>query len=274
MFALNPVLISIGNFEIRWYSIMILLAAISVLFITEREAVRLNVDKNYVFNTLFWAFIFGVIGARLYYVIFNFNAYKSNPIEILQIWNGGLAIHGGLIVGALTLFLFNKKYKVRTLRITDLIVVPLLLGQAIGRWGNFFNMEAHGTITTVAKLKALLVPKFVINGMTINGNVYVPTFYFESIMCLIGFIFLMIYRRNKYIKVGSLTGWYLIIYGTIRFFIEFERTDALMLGAFKVAQIISIIMVIVGIGFLMYLSKKGRFEDLYNDKNNNKEIRY
>lgn len=271
---MNPILFTIGGFDVRWYSVLILTAAFVVLSLAEKEAARFNVSKEFIFNMLFWALIFGIIGARLYYVIFNFQAFKDDPIEILKIWNGGLAIHGGLIAGLITIILYTKKYHVRTIRILDYITVPLLLGQAIGRWGNFFNQEAHGAATNIATLQRLFVPDFVIEGMTIDGVVYTPTFFFESIACLVAFIILLFVRRGKYTKVGTMTASYLIIYSVIRFFIEMSRTDALMLGGFKVAQIMSIIMFVIGIGIIMVISHKGKFEDLYNDATNASEIRF
>lgn len=271
---MNPVLITIGNFEIRWYSVLILIGAFMVLLMSQKEADRFGMTREFIFNALFWALIFGVIGARLYYCVFNYDIYLKNPIEILKIWNGGLAIHGGLIFGLITLAIYCKKYKVRLIRVLDLIVVPLLFAQAIGRWGNFFNQEAHGAVTTVATLKSLFVPDFIIQGMTIDGIVYTPTFLFESIGCLISFIILLFVRRSKYLKVGSLTGAYLVIYGVLRFFIEMSRTDALLLGGFKVAQIVSVIMVIIGIGIFMFNSRKAKFDDLYNDSSNINEIKF
>lgn len=271
---MNPVLITIGNISIRWYSVLILIAAFMVLFLTQREAKRFNIESDFIFNMLFWALIFGIVGARLYYVVFNWSMFANNPIEILQVWNGGLAIHGGLLFGLIAVFLYCKKYNVRLLRILDFLTVPLLLGQAIGRWGNFFNQEAHGIATTANKLRSLFVPDFVIEGMTIDGVIYTPTFYYESIVCLFAFLILLIIRRGKYTKVGTMTSSYLIIYGTLRFFIEISRTDALMLGGFKVAQIVSVIMVLIGIGMLMFISRKGRFEDLYNDKSSVNDIKF
>ena len=149
-----------------------------------------------------------------------------------------------------------------------------MLAQAIGRWGNFFSQEAHGAVTTIATLKSLLIPDFIIEGITIDGIVYTPTFLFESLGCFISFIVLLFVRRTKYLKVGSLTGAYLLIYGILRFFIEMSRTDALILGGFKVAQIVSVIMVIIGIGIFMFNSRKARFDDLYNDSSNINEIKF
>lgn len=271
---MNPVLIDLGFMQIRWYSVLILIACFVVLFLTQNEAERFGVQREFIFNMLFWALIMGIIGARLYYVIFNIQDYIKNPIEILKVWNGGLAIHGGLIFGFLTILFYCKKYKVRVVRILDFLVVPLLLGQAIGRWGNFFNQEAHGIATSEAMLQKLMIPDFIIEGMKIDGVVYTPTFLYESVVCLIAFVILLFIRRGKYTKVGTMTASYLITYGVLRFFIETSRTDALMLGGFRVAQIVSVIMVIVGLGMLMLLSKKGKFEDRYNDAENSLNIRY
>lgn len=271
---MNPVLIDLGFLQIRWYSVLILIACFVVLYLTQNEAARFQVQREFIFNMLFWALIVGIIGARLYYVIFNIKDYISNPLEILMVWHGGLAIHGGLIFGLLTIIYYCKKYKVRVVRVLDFLVVPLLLGQAIGRWGNFFNQEAHGIATSEAVLQKLMIPDFIINGMKIDGVVYTPTFLYESVVCFLAFIILLFVRRGKYTKVGTMTASYLIIYGVLRFFIETSRTDALMLGGFRVAQIVSVIMCVIGLGMLMLISKKGKFEDRYNDPENSLNIRY
>ncbi len=271
---MDPIIFKIGDIEIRWYSLLILVACFMVLYLTQNEAQRFGIKREFIFNMLFWALITGIIGARLYYVLFNLDIYLKDPAEILKVWHGGLAIHGGLIAGVLTIILYCKKYKVRTIRILDFLVVSLLLGQAIGRWGNFFNQEAHGAATTVSHLQAMFIPDFIIKGMTIDGVVYTPTFLYESIVCFIGFIVLLLIRRSKYTKVGTMTAAYLIIYGTLRFFIEISRTDALMLAGFKIAQIVSVIMIIIGLGIIMLITKRSRFEDLYNDAENSVNVRY
>ena len=146
----------------------------------------------------------------------------------------------------------------------DLIVLPLLLGQAIGRWGNFFNQEAHGGIVTLEYLQKMHIPEFVINGMKIGGVYYEPTFLYESIWCFVGFIMLMIAKRFRYIKIGQLTSLYMIWYGAGRHLIEGKRTDSLMLGNMKVAQIVSIAMFLVGLFIFIYKFRKSRLQELYN----------
>lgn len=264
---MNPILLTIGNFEIKWYSILILLGMIISYFGVMLETKKFKIDKNFVINIIFWTVIFGIIGARLYYVIFNWDYYGSNLSEIYKTWNGGLAIHGGIILGGLTVILYCRKYKFNAGKILDMFAPFLLLSQALGRWGNFFNSEAYGSITTYTRLKELYVPEFVIKGMHINGNYYLPMFYFESLWCLLGFIILLFIRRIKTIKNGQIVCLYIMWYSVGRFFIEMYRTDSLLVGNTRVAQVVSIIL-FAG-AYIVLLIKAKNKEDLYN-KNSDK----
>lgn len=262
---MNPVIFSIYGVEIRWYSVLLLIAIILALVLFIKEGKRFNIPKDFTFNLAFWVIIIGILSARLYYCIFNFSLYKDNLLDIFKIWEGGLAIHGGIIGGFITLLIYTKRYNVDTYKITDMAVVPLLLAQAIGRWGNFFNSEAHGAATTYYHLKELHIPEKIIEGMKIGNVYYHPTFFYESIYCLIGFFILLFVRRYRYLKKGQLTSLYLMYYSVGRFFIETLRTDSLMLGGFKVAQIISIALFLIGLVAFMIIGRKGRFEDLYSE---------
>ena len=253
---MRQVAFNLGPFSITWYSICILIGIIVATYIIEKESQKYNISSTFVMNLIFWCVIFGILGARIYYVLFNIDYYSAYPLEIVKIWNGGLAIHGGIIAGAITLIIYCKKYNINTLRMIDISVVGLIIGQSIGRWGNFFNMEAHGGIVTKSFLKSLCLPNFVIDGMYINDNYYHPTFFYESIFSLIGFIILLLIRRNKKIKIGNITGLYLIWYGIVRFFIECLRTDSLMIGNLKMAQVISILMIIGGVAMTIITSIK------------------
>lgn len=270
---MNPTALQIGPFSIKWYSLMILLGVIAGIGLLLKEGKKYNYPKDFLFNLCFWAIIFGFIGARIYYVLFNFDIYKNDPVSIFKIWEGGLAIHGGLIAGFITIYFYCKKYNVRLLKITDMAVPGILLAQSIGRWGNFFNMEAHGGAVLRSTLENLHLPEFIINGMNINGVYYHPTFFYESLWCLLGFIIFILLKHYKYLKVGSLTFSYLCFYSVGRFVIEALRTDSLMIGGFKVAQVLSIILFIIGIIGLMLETRKGKFEDLYSEPNH-EEIRY
>lgn len=262
---MNPIMFNGFGLEIRWYSFLLLLAVLCGLYILMKEGKRYEFSGDFLFNLAFWMIIFGFVGARIYYVIFNYKYYLNDPVSILRVWEGGLAIHGGLLGGFITLLIYCHRYHTRIDKVTDMISIPLILGQAIGRWGNFFNGEAHGSATTLLSLQSKHIPEFVIKGMYINGVYYHPTFFYESLWCLLGFIVLVIAKHYKYLKVGQLTSIYLMWYSVGRFFIESLRTDSLMFGGFKVAQLVSIGLFILGLIIFMVLSRKGRFEDLYTE---------
>lgn len=265
---MNPVFITIGNFELRYYTLIVLIVVFLGIGIMQAEAKRFNVKKDFIFNMCFWMVIFGLLGARAYFVIFNWGYYSNNIREIFQTWHGGLAIHGGIIVGIIVAYLYCKKYKARFLRYMDFGVVALLFAQAVGRWGNFFNGEAHGVETTASQIQNWFTPNFVVQGMNIDGVYYIPTFYYEFLASIGLLILLLIFRRFKGIKVGTISALYLIGHGAIRFLIEASRTDSLMIGGFMMAQIVSVIMIFAGLIILMNNFRKGKFEDLYNDPNN------
>lgn len=262
---MNPILVTIFGIDIRWYSFLLLIAVMLGITLFIYEGMKYHYPKDFLFNLAFWVIIIGFISARVYYVIFNYEYYINDPLSIFKVWEGGLAIHGGLIGGLITLVLYSKKYNARVLKVSDMLVMPLLLGQTIGRWGNFFNSEAHGSATTLLELQSEHIPNFVINGMNINGVYYYPTFFYESLWCLLGAVIIFFLRKYKYLKVGQLTSIYLMWYGIGRFFIESLRTDSLMFFGFKAAQLVSIAMFIVGLIMFMILSRKSKFEDLYSE---------
>lgn len=265
---MNPILIDLGFVKIYWYSVMILLGVIVGSYILLRESKKFKIPEDYMINLIILTLIIAIIGARLYYVVFEWSYYKNNLLDIFKIWEGGLAIHGGIIAGLLFIIFYTKKYKVNTLRVLDMIVVGLIIGQAIGRWGNFFNGEAHGTMTTLEFLTNLHLPQFIIDGMRIHGIYYHPTFLYESLWCLIGFIIMIIFRRRYYRKIGQTTAFYMIWYGIGRFFIEGMRTDSLMLGNIRVAQLVSLVLVIVGIILMIIKSMGSKLVNRYNDTEN------
>ena len=263
---MDRVALDLGFIQIYWYSIFIFLGVFLASIMILRGTKKQNINQDFIINLIFYGVIFGLIGARLYYVAFNLDYYLKYPLEILEVWNGGLAIHGGILFGLLTVIIYTKKYHAKTLKVLDILVVGLLLGQAVGRWGNFFNGEAYGGITTLENLQRLGIPEFLIDGMYINGAYHHPAFLYESIWSLFGFFALLIVRRYKYLKNGQLTGVYLIWYSIGRLIIEGMRTDSLMLANFKIAQIVSVILIVVGILMLIFCKKGTRFDNLYKDK--------
>lgn len=254
---MDRILISIGPITIYWYSFLIFLSILIGLLIVKKEVVKTKLDKDFIFDLIFYLIPVAIIGARIYYVIFNYSVFKDNFIDVFKIWEGGLAIYGAVIAGILFTIYYCKKKKQSILLTLDILAPCLVLGQAIGRWGNYFNGEAHGVVTSLEYLKSIHIPNFIINGMYINGNYYIPTFLFESIWCIIVFIILILVRNKiKYKKEGIIVCLYFILYSLGRFFIEGLRTDSLYLFNFRVSQIVSILLIIIGIVGIILLNKK------------------
>ena len=253
---MERVFFSLGPITIYWYSLLLLIAVIIGIMLANREAKRVGL-KQYIENLIFYVIIFGIIGARLYYVIFEFASYRNDLLSIFKVWEGGLAIYGAVIAGFLVIVYHALKYDKNVLATTDIIVPSLILGQAIGRWGNFFNREAHGGIVTRTFLENLHLPKFIIDGMYIDGNYYQPTFLYESLWCLVGFIILLIVRKVTKRKTGLVTYTYFIWYGLGRAMIEGLRADSLYIGNVRVSQWVSIALIIIGlIGIIVNIIKK------------------
>ena len=256
---MNPVLVNIGPISIRWYSILILLAFTIGYILVIKQVEKRGINKKIVNDICFNLVIISIIGARIYYCLFNLDYYSEYPMDILKIWEGGLAIHGGILAGLIYFIYLSKKKKIDLLNLLDIFAPSLALGQAIGRWGNFFNGEAFGSTTTLNNLKSIHIPQFIIDGMYINHEYHHPTFLYESICCLIIFIVLILIRNKKNATKGEIIALYCIGYGVVRFFIESLRTDSLMLFNFKAAQIVSIIMIVIGI-VIIIKSKRGKYD--------------
>lgn len=271
---MRGILFDLGFIKIYWYSVLIFIALLAAGYLILKESKKWKIPEDFIINLFFFAIPISIIGARLYFVAFHWDYYGSNLIDIIKIWEGGLAIHGGIITGLLWVIYYSKKYKVNTLRLLDIIVVGLIIGQAIGRWGNFFNGEAHGPVTTIDFLHHLLLPNFIIEGMNINGVYYQPTFLYESIWCLIGFVAMLYIRKYRYLKIGQLTSFYMMWYGMGRLWIETLRTDSLMIGPLKMAQLVSALMVILGMILFMKFNKGSKFDNQYNDEENTDEVRF
>lgn len=262
---MNSIMFDFGIIQLQWYSFFIFMALLFGGTIVIRESRRFGISEDFMINLFFYMVPIAIIGARLYFVAFNWDYYSQNYMEIIKVWNGGLAIHGGLLFGFLWLIAYAKKHQHSAVKLLDMLAPALLLGQAIGRWGNFFNQEAYGPATTLKFLTSIKLPDFIINGMLINGVYHQPTFLYESIFCLIGFIVIIAVRHNKYIKLGQQFSIYLVWYGVVRLLIEGLRTDSLMLYGIKTAQIVSIFMIVIGIINFIYRSRGSIFDNRYND---------
>lgn len=243
---INPIALELGPISVRWYGIIIAVGILLGYFIAQEGVKRIGFDTDTLVDIIFWSAIFGFIMARLYFVVFQWPYYIQNPIEIPMIWHGGIAIHGGLIGGFVTGIIICKQKNINPFQIGDVIAPSMILGQGIGRWGNFMNHEAHGGPVSRTFLENLHIPDFIINNMYINGKYYQSTFLYESIWDILGFVILILLR--KHLRIGDTFCLYLIWYSIGRFFVEGMRTDSLMLTSdIRVAQLMSIILIIVGI---------------------------
>ncbi|EAG0273771.1 prolipoprotein diacylglyceryl transferase [Listeria monocytogenes] len=248
---LDPVAIQIGSISVKWYGVIIASAVVIALLLALSEANKRKMDKEIIVDLLIWAIPISIISARIYYVIFEWDFYKNNLGEIVKIWHGGIAIYGALIGAVLTAIIFSRIKKISFWQLADVVAPSLIIAQAIGRWGNFMNQEAHGAETTRSFLESLHLPDFIINQMYIDGAYYQPTFLYESLWYVLGFVILLIIRRTK-IRRGELFLGYVIWYSFGRFFIEGMRTDSLMWGDFRVSQALSLLLIVLSIGIIIY----------------------
>ena len=254
-FPSRKIFLEIGGLSIAWYAVLILTGAFIAYAISARNMKKLHYPKEYAEDLFIDVLIVGIIGARLWFCAFyDLSFYLSHPLQIFAVWNGGLAIQGGLIAATLYGLYFVKKRGLSFYRVADAVVPNVLIAQAIGRWGNFVNQEAHGGIVDESFFDGIL--GFLKNGMFIDGNYYLPTFFFESVLCIVGFILIVFVLKRFQNKRGDLMWAYMMWYGLIRFFIEGQRTDSLMFGPLRMAQLTSIAFVVIGLlGFIGVIDK-------------------
>lgn len=248
----NPIAFELFGLEVRWYGILIAVGVILGLTLAWYNCKRLDLDFDMLTDGFLWAFPFAIIGARAYYVIFQFNDYKDNLADVFNIRQGGLAIHGGLIGALIVILIFAKVKKINLAKYMDVAAPSIILAQAIGRWGNFMNSEAHGGPVTKEFISHF--PKFIQDGMCIKGVYYHPTFLYESLWNLVVFIILLVILYKKTSKQdGFVVCSYISLYSLGRVFIEGLRTDSLMFHGFRVAQIVSVIGIVSGIMIMLIL---------------------
>lgn len=251
---LNRVFFQLGPITIYWYAVFIMSGVALGLFLAIREGKRVGISPEFFYDLVTYGLPISIICARLYYVLFNLNYYLANPGDIIKIWQGGLAIHGGVIGATIFGYIFCKKRKMTFWLVADIAGSSFIIAQAIGRFGNFMNQEAHGGVVPGATLDAqreflqsLFIPDFIVNNMYINGAYYHPTFLYESLWNVAGFLIIVfILRKLSGLLIGEIAAFYAIWYSIGRYFIEGMRTDSLMLTeSIRVAQFISIVTIVV-----------------------------
>ena len=243
MQAPNPIAFTIAGIDIRWYGILIGVAFLLAIYISYLRAPRFGIVQDYILDLTIFLIPCSIIGARAYYVIFSYDNYRGNFIQMLNLRAGGLAIHGGIIAGVIVSYIVAKRKKIKFSNLADLIMPQVALAQAIGRWGNFFNSEAHGGPTNLPW------------AITVYGEKVHPTFLYESIWCFFIFIFL-IFLSNKIKFNGQIALLYAMLYSFERFWVEGLRTDSLMIGQFRQAQVLSLVVFILALSAYIYQLRK------------------
>ncbi len=264
--SIDPTAFSLGPISVQWYGVIIALGIVIAFLVGQREMVKRGLHPEYLTDLLIWAVPLAIVGARIYYVAFEWEHYKDNLGQIIAIWNGGIAIHGALIASVIVAYLFTKKRNTSFLKVADILAPSILIGQAIGRWGNFINQEAHGGEVSRTFLESLFIPDWIINHMYIDGAYYHPTFLYESMWSLVGIIILLLLRKVNLVR-GEMFFFYMIWYSVGRFFIEGMRTDSLyVVGELRAAQLVSVIAIIIAVVFIVYRRAAIKNPPRYKDK--------
>ncbi len=243
----NPVAFTIFSLDVMWYGILIAIGIILATLLVYSRAPMHGIDQNRSLDFILICLPIGIIGARAYYVFFEWDSYAGNLFKIINTRGGGLAIHGGLLFGMLAAAFLCILWKIRPFNLLDLVVPAIALAQSIGRWGNYFNSEAHGGPTNLPW------------GIMVNGEMVHPTFLYESLWCFALFIILLLVDNKRKFE-GQVFLLYGILYSIERFFVEWLRTDSLMLGNLKQAQVLSLSVIVVFLLFYILLNKQSGYK--------------
>ena len=239
---MSPIIFQIGPVSIRWYGVLIMAGVILGLVLAGREAKRQDVSIELIYDLFFYIILSAVVGARLYYVIFSWDLYRNNIKEVFAFWHGGLAIHGAVMGGVASALIYARLKRLSFWQFADICAPSLILGQAIGRWGNFFNQEAFGRPTDLPW--GIFIDEAHRPIQYLQQTHFHPTFLYESLWNFSVFFFLLWVRRKKGIIRGDVFLAYLMLYSFGRFWIEGLRTDSLMFAGFRIAQVVSLFLII------------------------------
>jgi len=253
----DPIAFYIFGKPVYWYGIIIASGVLLGIYLAMRYANRLGYDQDMIIDFCLLAIPLAIIGARLYYVVFSWEYYSKNPGDIIKIWEGGLAIYGAVIGGIISAIIFARWRKIDFWELCDIAAPSLILGQALGRWGNFFNQEAYGYAVNNPAWQWFPAAVYI----EANAQWHMATFFYESMWNFIVFFFLLFYRKRRKRK-GEVFLLYLILYSIGRVVIEGLRTDSLYLGPFRVSQLLSGILILVGIALFIMRRKKDTDENI------------
>ncbi|WP_229683058.1 prolipoprotein diacylglyceryl transferase [Virgibacillus oceani] len=267
--SMDRVFLQLGPLPIYWYGVIIAAGAFIGLYLATKEADRLGLKKDLMVDLVVFAIPIAIISARIYYVLFEWEQYDGGTWwDVFAVWNGGIAIHGALIGSVLTAIVYARVKKVSFWQLADIAAPSIILGQAIGRWGNFMNQEAHGGPISEATYNSFhqYLPDFIMNQMCIDGIMYHPTFLYESFWNILVFVFLLILRKYNPAR-GVVFLSYVISYSIGRFFIEGMRTDSLyVVGQLRTAQLLSVILIVLSVVLIVYRRKSGLADKYYDGK--------
>ncbi|OWR28561.1 prolipoprotein diacylglyceryl transferase [Saccharibacillus sp. O23] len=297
LLAIDPIAFKIGSLSVHWYGLILGLGAIVGMLIAMREGKRFGLPQELFMDILLFGVPSAIICARIYYVAFQWDQYKNDPLKVFAIWEGGIAIYGALIGAVICAVIYTRIKGYSFWRIADLCAPGLLAGQLIGRWGNFVNQEAYGGETTEGFLRGTLhLPDFIVNQMNVEGIYRHPTFLYESCWNIVGIILIFIIRRRKFVRAGEIFIGYFIWYAIGRFFIEALRTDSLAFhgpswlaslihgmwtpmtwfgfqegyldpayGNIRISQLLAIVFFVVAIVLIIVRRKNGQANIRYSD---------
>jgi phosphatidylglycerol:prolipoprotein diacylglycerol transferase len=294
-YLLNPIAFSLGPISVHWYGIILGCAALAGLWLAVTEGKRFNLSADFFMDLLLIGVPSAIIGARIYYVAFMWESYKDNWLDIFKIWEGGIAIYGALIGAIIAGYIYFRRKGYNFWRIVDICAPSLIIGQLIGRWGNFVNQEAHGGPVEESFLRNTLhLPNWIVDQMYIDGTYYHPTFLYESVWNLVGLLLLLWLRRRPFMRAGELFCSYFIWYSLGRFFIEGLRTDSLSFtapswlasfvtglwspmtalfeagemsygGNVRISQLLAVLLIVAAIVIIIVRRKKGWSSERYSD---------
>ena len=266
-FHLSNIAFHIASKPIYWYGILIMLGVILAVVYASARSGQFGIRQDDLYDAVLFAVPLGIVCARLYYVIFEWEQYKNNLLEIIAIWHGGLAIYGGIIGGIIVIVVLCRVKKIYVMDMLDLFAGAVPIGQILGRWGNFFNCEAYGSATTLPW--RMVIGKNLEEAGAIGNH---PTFFYESAWNLIGFIILYFSSKKRKYR-GEILLLYLGWYGLGRFFIEGLRTDSLYLWGtgIRVSQVVALICIIIGLGGFLLNRKMPFLQEINRADSDNKE---